>query len=167
MKKLRFPLWLVCDSRAFVRLWLSLAVFGLVQRNLLSGRNAARLSLDAAARLIMSMCACESLLRWAILRRAFRLLGLDVAAVRFVQIEPALTPTAWRCRRQRLFATLHTLNACARRQASRIRRALEREAGQAAKPMSLAAPAALLASLPSFVLRVPSQPWTRGIPAPP
>src|SRR5690606_34480401 len=40
MNRLRLPLWLVCDSRAALRLWVSLAVFAWVQRLSLSRQDA-------------------------------------------------------------------------------------------------------------------------------
>jgi hypothetical protein len=139
MNKLKLPLWLICDSYAGIRLWLSLMLFALVQHLFLprsQGRNQPSpvLSPDAAAWLIETLAVAESLLRWAILRHAFRLCGLAPATARYIHLKGADTPEAWAVRRRTLLAMLKTMTAHARSQAARIAQALA--TAKPARPMS-------------------------------
>jgi hypothetical protein len=114
-------------------------LFALVQQLFLprsQQRNQPRpfLSPDAAAWLIETLAVAESLLRWAILRQAFRLCGLAPSTARYIHLKGADTPEAWAVRRRTLLAMLRTMSAHARSQAARIREALAGNLARAARP---------------------------------
>ena len=120
MKGLRFPLWLICDTAAALRLVLATCMLSLHVR-LYWPKHATRApSAEGIACISVGLACCEALLRWAILRQAFRACGRDPGAVRFVRLPPPASSFSWLARCRTFMRLLRNMTLYARRWAKRL-----------------------------------------------
>jgi hypothetical protein len=120
MKGLRFPLWLICDAAAALRLALATCLLSLHVRLYWPKHATQSPSAEGIACICVGLACCEALLRWAIMRQAFRVCGRDPRAVRIFRLPLAASSFTWQARCRTFLRLIQNMSRYARRWAERI-----------------------------------------------
>ena len=161
----RFPLWLICDVAAAIRLALATWLLSYCVRRYWPKHAKKQPTPEGIASISLALSCAEALLRWAIVRQAMRACGLDPRTVRLFQLPQATSSFTWQARCRTFLRLIENMTLYARRWAKRIKAAL---AARPPRPSAAAAafeisPAAarvisLCAAVPAGQ-RIRAPPW--------